>query len=204
MLTQHTPSLLTTIEKPHVDLEDQEGLRKPNQQIPYTHRSPLHLLTPISSHFCLLSFLSYVLSFFLPFLLSPLISYCSNLWNVHRPVVSMKFWFLKGTLLSFFSALSDMSRGRKGLHGRSDKSHLLTKRQEEEERKRENLETIFDSDSPTVYTTKERYGLSDLVKGKAGVRADQILCVWECSCACQKEIKRTEDIYFSCLVACTW
>lgn len=105
MLTQHTPSLLTTIEKPHVDLEDQEGLRKPNQQIPYTHRSPLHLLTPISSHFCLLSFLSYVLSFFLPFLLSPLISYCSNLWNVHRPVVSMKFWFLKGTRLSFFFPL---------------------------------------------------------------------------------------------------
>lgn len=92
-------------------------------------------------------------------------------------MVSMKFWFLKGTLLSFFSALSDMSKGRKGLHGRSDKSHLLTKRQKEEERKRENLETIFDSDSPTVYTTKERYGLSDLVKGKAGVRADQILCV---------------------------
>lgn len=199
MLTQHTPSLLTTIEKPHVDLEDQEGLRKPNQQIPYTHRSPLHLPTPISSHFCLLSFLSYVLSFFLPFLLSPLISYCSNLWNVHRPVVSMKchcsgFW--KALCSLFFSAPSDMSKGRKGLHGRSDKSHLLTKRQEEEERKRENLETIFDSDSPTVYTAKERYGLSDLVKGKAGVRADQILSVWECSCACQKEIKRTEDFFF--------
>lgn len=197
MLTQHTPSLLTTIEKPHVDLEDQEGLRKPNQQIPYTHRSPLHLLTPISSHFCLLSFLSYVLSFFLPFLLSPLISYCSNLWNVHRPVVSMKFWFLKGTRLSFFFPLFRIwVREERAFMVGVIRVIYWQRDKKKKERKRENLETIFDSDSPTVYTTKERYGLSDLVKGKAGVRADQILCVWECSCACQKEIKRTEDIYF--------
>lgn len=70
-----------------------------------------------------------------------------------------------------------MSKGRKGLGGWSDKSHLVTKTQNDEERKRGNLETIFDSDSPTVHTPKERYGLSGLVKGKAGVRGDQILSV---------------------------
>lgn len=58
---------------------------------------------------------------------------------------------------------------RKGLHGRVIKSLSTKERQKDEERKGENPETIFDSDSPTVDTSKERYGLSDLVKGKAGV-----------------------------------
>lgn len=58
---------------------------------------------------------------------------------------------------------------RKGLHGRVIKSLSTNERQKDEERKGENPETIFDSDSPTVDTPKERYGLSDLVKGKAGV-----------------------------------
>lgn len=158
----------------------------------------------------LLTFLPFILSFICAFFLFALPSFasdkllfkfveCTQTSGLNEVLV-----FERHSALFFFSALLDMSKGRKGLHGRSDKSHLLTKRQEEEERKRENLETIFDSDSPTVYTTKERYGLSDLVKGKAGVRAHQILCVWECSCACQKEIKRREDIFFSCLVACTW
>ena len=60
-----------------------------------------------------------------------------------------------------------MSRGRKGLHGRVIKSLSVKETQKDEERKGENPETIFDSDSPTVHTTKERYGLADLVKGKA-------------------------------------
>ena len=53
--------------------------------------------------------------------------------------------------------------------------------QKDEERKGENPKTIFDSDSPTVHATKERYGLSDLVKGKAGVSVCQNnVCL--CSC----------------------
>ena len=66
-----------------------------------------------------------------------------------------------------------MRKGRKGLHGRVIKSLLLKETQKDEERKEENPETIFDSDSPTVHTTKERYGLGDLIKGKAGVSVCQ-------------------------------
>lgn len=91
----HTPTLLTSashplFKQPHIDLWDWEALWRQTQEISYTHRSPLHLPAPISPHFCLLSFLSYELSFSLPFLLSPLISYCASLWNVHRPRISMK------------------------------------------------------------------------------------------------------------------
>lgn len=159
--------------QPRHDLWDWEGLRKQTQEISYTHRSPLHLPAPISPHFCLLSFLSNELSLFLPFLLSPLISYCASLWNVHRPGISMKChcsvcWKARRSLSS---SPSDMSMGRKGLHGRVIKSLSMKETQKNEERKGENPETIFDSDSPTVHTTKERYGLSDLVRGKAGVRS---------------------------------
>lgn len=66
-----------------------------------------------------------------------------------------------------------MSKGRKDLHGKVIKSLSVKETQKEEERKGENPETIFDSDSPTVHTTKERYGLSDLVQGEAGVTIDQ-------------------------------
>lgn len=76
-----------------------------------------------------------------------------------------------------------MSEGRKGLHGRVIKSLSLKETQKDEERKGENPETIFDSDSPTVHTTKERYGLSDLVKGKAGMRVCQN---YVCLCLCEK------------------
>lgn len=95
LTSTNTPRLLTSashppLKQPHHDLRDREGLRKQTQEMSYTHRSPLHLPAPISPHFCLLSFLSYQISFFLPFLLSPLISYCASLWNVHRPRTSME------------------------------------------------------------------------------------------------------------------
>lgn len=66
-----------------------------------------------------------------------------------------------------------MSEGRKGLHGRVIKSLSVKETQNDEERKGENPETIFNSDSPTVHTTEQRYGLSDLVKGKAGMSVCQ-------------------------------
>ncbi len=78
-----------------------------------------------------------------------------------------------------------MSEGRKGLHGRVIKSLLVKETQNDEERKGENPETIFDSDSPTVHTTKERYGLSDPVKGKAGMSVcqnDVRLCMFVYVC----------------------
>lgn len=164
LLTSHPP-----FKQPQRDLRDSEGSRKQTQEISYTHRSPLHLPAPISPHFCLLSFLSYELSLFLPFLLSPLISYCATLWNVHRPRISMEChcsvcW---KALCPLSSSPSDMTKGRKGRHGRVIKSLSMKETQKDEERKGENPETIFESDSPTVHTTKERYGLSDLVKGKA-------------------------------------
>lgn len=61
-------------------------------------------------------------------------------------------------------------RGKKRPSWQNDKSLSKEKKRDkkDEERKGENPETIFDSDSPAVHTTKERYGLSDLVKGKAG------------------------------------
>lgn len=101
--------------------------------------------------------LSYKLSFFLPFLLSPLISYCASSWNVHRPRISMKChcsvcW---KALCSLSSSPSDMSKERKNIHGRVIKSLSLKKTQKDEERKGENPETIFDSDSPTFHTTEE-------------------------------------------------
>lgn len=106
----HTPSLLTSashppFKKPQRDLRGWEDLRKQTQKISYTQRSPLHLPAPISPHFCLLSFLSYELSFFLPFLLSPLISYCASFVECTQAKdldeVSL-FCLLKGTPLSFF------------------------------------------------------------------------------------------------------
>lgn len=87
-----------------------------------------------------------------------------------------------------------MSEGRKGLHGRVIKSLSVKETQKDEERKGENPETIFDSDSPTVHTTKERYGLSDLVKGKAAISVcqnDVCLCV----CVCEKEIERAHAFF---------
>lgn len=188
MLNWHwrTPSLLTSashppFEQPHHDLRDWEGLRKQTLEISYTHRSPLHLPAPISPHFCLLSFLSYELSFFLPFLLSPLISYCASFWNVHRPRIWMKcHCSVCWKALRFLSSSpSDMSKGRKGLHGRVIKSLPVKETQKDEEIKGENPETIFDSDSPTVHTTKERYGLGGLVKGKAGMSVCLCICGWE-------------------------
>lgn len=55
----------------------------------------------------------------------------------------------------------------------------LKETQKDAERKGENPETIFDSDSPTVHATEERYGLSDLVKGRAGmsVRWNYVFCM---------------------------
>lgn len=106
----HMPNVLTCAtrppsKKPWNDLGDQEGLRKQNQQISYTHRSPLHLPTPISTHFCLLSFLTYELSFFSPFppyasdkLLFTFVE-CTQTSGLSQ--VSL-FCFLKGTLPSFF------------------------------------------------------------------------------------------------------
>lgn len=58
--------------------------------------------------------------------------------------------------------------------------------QKDEEIKEENPETIFDSDSPAVHTTMERYGLSDLVKGNTGVSVCQnYLCM--CLHVCRKK-----------------
>ncbi len=76
-------------------------------------------------------------------------------------------------LCSLSSSPSDVSEGRKGLHGRVIKSLSGKETQNDEERKGENPETIFDSDSPAVHTTKGRYGLSDLVKEKAGMSVYQ-------------------------------
>lgn len=45
------------------------------------------------------------------------------------------------------------------------KSLSLKETQKDQERKGENPETIFDSDSPTVHTTEERYGLGELFGG---------------------------------------
>lgn len=194
LTSTNTPSLLTSashppLKQPHHDLRDREGLRKQTQEMSYTHRSPLHLPAPISPHFCLLSFLSYQISFFLPFLLSPLISYCASLWNVHRPRTSMEChcsvcW---KALRSLSSSPLDISKGRKDLHGRVIKSLSVKETQKDEERKGENPETIFESDSPTVHTTKERYGLSDLVRGEAGMSIDQNYVFCMCVYVCAKE-----------------
>lgn len=78
------------------------------------------------------------------------------------------FCSLKGALLSFFFSFG-YEQGKKRPSWRSDKSLSVKQTQKDEEIKGQNPETIFDSDSPTVHTTKERYGLCDLVKGKAGV-----------------------------------
>lgn len=128
---RHTPHLLTSashppLEQPRHDLSDCKRSRKQTQEISYTHRSPLHLPAPISPHFCLLSFLSYELSLSLPFLLSPLISYCASLWNVHRPRISMKChcsvsWKALGSLSSL---PSKNKRGKKGPSWQSDKESL--------------------------------------------------------------------------------
>lgn len=72
-----------------------------------------------------------------------------------------------------------MSEERKGLHGRVIKHLSVKETQNDEERKGENPETIFDSDSPTVHTARHRYGLSDPVKGKAGVFVLVNMCVRE-------------------------
>lgn len=133
------------------------GFEERTQEISYTHRSPLHLAAPISSRFCLLSFLSFELSFFLPFLPPPLISYCASLWNVHRPRISKCHCSVCWkALCALSSSPSDMSTERKDLHGRVIKSLSLKKTQEDEEWKRENPETIFDSDSPTFHTMREQ------------------------------------------------
>ena len=79
-----------------------------------------------------------------------------------------------------------MSEGRKGLRGRVIKSLSVKETQNVEERKGENPETIFNSDSPTVHTTKQRYGLSDLVK--AGMSACQ-------NYVCEKEIERARAFF---------
>lgn len=137
---------------------DWEGLRKQTPEISYTHRSPLHLPTPISPHFCLLSFLSYEISFSLPFLFLPLISYCASCWNVHRARIAMEChcsvcW---KALCSLSSSPLDISKGRKGLHGSVIKSLSLKETQKVEEWKGENPVTIFDSDSSTIHTTNQR------------------------------------------------
>lgn len=77
-----------------------------------------------------------------------------------------------------------MRAGKKRPSWQSDKESFNERdtQKKDEGRKGENPETIFDSDSPTVHTTVERYGLSDLVKGKAGVRFERLpqLCVCTC------------------------
>lgn len=62
-------------------------------------------------------------------------------------------------------------QGKKRPSWQTDKSLPEKKTLKAEEIKKENPETIFDSDSPTGHTTRERCRLSDLVKGKAGVSA---------------------------------
>ena len=59
-----------------------------------------------------------------------------------------------------------MTEGRKGPNGRVIKS-LSVKGTQNEDRMGENPETIFNSDSPRVYTTKKKYGLFKLFKGSA-------------------------------------
>lgn len=118
-----------------------------------TQITPFHVLAPIFPHFCLLSFLSYELSSFLPppLLLSPLISYCASWRNVHMPRIWMKcHCSVCWKALCPLSSPLDMSEGRKGLHGRVIKSLSVKETQKDEERKGENPETIFNSDSPTV------------------------------------------------------
>lgn len=78
-----------------------------------------------------------------------------------------------------------MSEGRKGLHGGVIKSLSVKETQKDEERKGENPETIFNSDSPTVHTAEQRYGLSDLAKGNAGMSVCQNYV-----CLCMRVRKR--------------
>lgn len=105
------------------------------------------------------SFLPFILSFvwaiFIssppPLLLSPLISYCASWRNVHMPRIWMKcHCSVCWKALCPLSSPLDMSEGRKGLHGRVIKSLSVKETQKDEERKGENPETIFNSDSPTV------------------------------------------------------
>lgn len=124
----HTPSLLTSashppFKQPHRDLRGRESLRKQTQEISYTHRSPPHLPAPISPHFCLLSFLSYELSFSLalpPFTSDKLLCKfveCTQAKDLDE--VSL-FSLLKGTPLSFFFSFG-YERGKKGPSWQSDK-----------------------------------------------------------------------------------
>lgn len=64
------------------------------------------------------------------------------------------------------------------------KSLSLKETQKDQERKGENPETIFDSDSPTVHTTEERYGLGELSGGDAGMSVEQndVFCILVCIC----------------------
>lgn len=72
MLTQHTPSLLTTIEKPHVDLEDR-GIEEAKSADPlYTQ------ITSSPPYPYLLTFLPFILSFICAFFLFALPSFASD------------------------------------------------------------------------------------------------------------------------------
>lgn len=84
-----------------------------------------------------------------------------------------------------------MSKGRKGLHGSVIKRLSVKETQKDEERKGENPETIFDKDSPTVHTTKERYGLSDLVMGRAGMSVPKLCVLY----VCEKERERAHAVF---------
>lgn len=87
------------------------------------------------------------------------------------------FYLLNGTPLSFFSSFG-YEWGKKARHGRVIKS--LSDRDIEKEGKkgRKSWDNIWQWFT-TVHTTGERYGLSDPVKGKAGVTVCQN-CVSVC------------------------